>query len=402
MEFASRSSNVAIIARIHQLLEKLRAQNTPKLSYTPHVGSVTIEYDPLEICQHDLLKYLHNIELSIEATVDLSIPCREFRLPLVMDHPDIDASNQRYMQTIRDKAVYLPDNLEYLRKANGLQSRRQVFDLLLDTGYIVVAVGFLLGAPVLYPLSPKFMIGQKYNPTRLSTPGGTFGLGGTMLSGYTTEQPGGYLMVGRTLEMWDAFGTKPNFSPDQPWLFQPFDKITFFEVNLEEYEALAAEFFAGRYQWQVAESTFDVRQIYESFDAARKDPEIIEYKKRQQEGLAEQERLEKLLYEEWAQSAAASQEGYAADDAEDVTAYISNPDMLAITSPMAANVWKVEIKIGDIIKEGQIVAILEAMKMEVNVLTPKGSGDLVVRSILKKPKSTANAGDVIVVAEKQK
>ena len=44
---------------------------------------------------------------------------------------------------------------------------------------------------------------------------------------------------------------------------------------------------------------------------------------------------------------------------------------------MEANFWKVEVKVGDIIKEGQIVAILEAMKMEVNVLAPKGSGDLV-------------------------
>jgi allophanate hydrolase subunit 1 len=128
MELASHSSNVAIIARIHRLLEKLSAQTTPKLSYTPYVGSLTIDYNPLEISQSELLGYLQKIESSIEATVDLSIPCREFRLPLVMDHPDIDGSNQRYMQTIRDKAAYLPDNLEYLRKANGLQSRRQVFE----------------------------------------------------------------------------------------------------------------------------------------------------------------------------------------------------------------------------------------------------------------------------------
>jgi biotin carboxyl carrier protein len=209
-------------------------------------------------------------------------------------------------------------------------------------------------------------------------------------------------MVGRTLEMWDAFGTKPNFSPEQPWMFQPSDKITFYEVSLEEYEAAAAEFFAGRYQWQVSESTFDVRQIYESFDAATKDQGIIEYKKLQQECLAEQEQLEKLLYEEWAQNAAAASQSHAANDAEDATAYLNNPGILAITSPMAANVWKVEVKVGDIIKEGQIVAILEAMKMEVNVLAPKGSGDFVVKSILKKPKSTANAGDVIAIVEKKK
>lgn len=112
--------------------------------------------------------------------------------------------------------------------------------------------------------------------------------------------------------------------------------------------------------------------------ATKKDPEIIKFEKRQQKGLAEQEKLEKFLYEDWAHNAAAvSQEGHAPDDAEDATAYLSNPDIVALTSPMEANFWKVEVKVADIIKEGQIVAILEAMKMEVNVLAPKGSGDLV-------------------------
>lgn len=44
----------------------------------------------------------------------------------------------------------------------------------------------------------------------------------------------------------------------------------------------------------------------------------------------------------------------------------------AITSPMAGTVKAVQVKVGDAVREGQVVVILDAMKMEVPVSAPLG------------------------------
>lgn len=385
---------MAIVARIRALLERLRACTDLNLLLVPHVGSVTIEYNPLQISQSQLLARVHGIESSIEATIDISVPCRELRLPLVMDHPEIQKCIQRYMETVRSKAAYLPDNLEYLRKCNGLNSRREVFNMMLNTDFVVVAVGFLYGAPILFPLSPKSIRCQKYNPTRVSTPGGTFGIGGSILSGYPIEQPGGYMMVARTLEMWDSFGTKPGFSPSKPWLFEPFDLVKFYEVSVDGYDALATEFAAGRYQWQISNSTFDIGKAYDLFQKAREDPDVIEYKEKQRQGLLEQEEIEKDLYTKWQAEASSNgsleENGLLNGHGDDNKKFVS--------SLMAANVWKVEVEKGDILKEGQVVAILEAMKMEVKVVVPSDLVGFEVTQILRKAKSIVSTGEPILIA----
>lgn len=376
-------------------MKKLHEQSDLNVLLTPHVGSITIEYDPLVISQARILERVHQIESSLEASVDLSIPCRELRLPLVLDHPEIQNCVQRYMETVRDKAVYLPDNLEYLAKCNGLQSRRDVFQAMLDTSYVVAAVGFLCGAPILFPLEPRTIMGQKYNPTRVSTPGGTFGIGGSIISGYSIEQPGGYMMLARTLEMWDSFGTKPGFTANKPWLFEIFDRVSFYEVDVEEYNRLSQMFAAGAYRWDISESTFNVREAYDMFQGAKTDPAVIEYKRNQKQAMEEQQRLEIELYTSWKSQTTSVElpdEGYNGSSegaqANDVT----------VTSPMVANIWKILVQPGDILRDNQVVAVLEAMKMEVNVHAPRGSEGFRVQEVLKRPKSIANVGDVILVA----
>jgi biotin carboxyl carrier protein len=38
---------------------------------------------------------------------------------------------------------------------------------------------------------------------------------------------------------------------------------------------------------------------------------------------------------------------------------------IEVISPMTSSVWKVQVSPGDIVKEGQVLVILEAMKMEI-------------------------------------
>ncbi|CAH0058114.1 unnamed protein product [Clonostachys solani] len=392
IEFGEQSTNVVTIVRIKLLMEKLHALPDLDLLLTPHVGSLTVEYNPLKISQAELLNRIHEIESNLEMTLDFTIPCRELHIPLVMDHPDIQECIGRYMTMVRDKAAYLPDNLEYIRKYNGLDSRRQVFEIILETQYIIAAVGFLCGTPIFFPLHPKVLMGQKYNPTRTSTPGGTIGLGGSILSGYSLEQPGGYMLAARTLEMWDTFGTKPGFTAEKPWIFEPFDKVKFYEVGIEEYNSLARDFFAGKYQWQISQSTFDLRQVYDLFEKSKTDPDVVEFKKRQKEGMAEQDRLEGTLYDKW-QADELAEDSLAATDSNEH----GNENAVAISSPMAANVFRLHVKAGDKLKEGQVVAILEAMKMEVKVHAPKEADGLCVSAVLKKVGNIVNAGERLML-----
>jgi urea carboxylase len=109
-----------------------------------------IQFDAKIITQKKLLQTVEDLETSIESTTDVTIPCRELRLPVVFDHPDIAASSRRYMETNRPTAAHLPDNVEYLRTNNGLSSRRETFETLLKSQCLTVAVGFLVGTSILF------------------------------------------------------------------------------------------------------------------------------------------------------------------------------------------------------------------------------------------------------------
>lgn len=64
-----------------------------------------------------------------------------------------------------------------------------------------------------------------------------------------------------------------------------------------------------------------------------------------------------------------------------------------ITADMAANVWKLLVKPGDLVEPGQAVAILESMKMEIPVEVAEGG---VVESVHVNEGEFVNEGDVIV------
>ncbi len=44
---------------------------------------------------------------------------------------------------------------------------------------------------------------------------------------------------------------------------------------------------------------------------------------------------------------------------------------MIVRSDIAANVWKIEVSLGDAVEADQVLAILESMKMEIPVEAPK-------------------------------
>ena len=67
-----------------------------------------------------------------------------------------------------------------------------------------------------------------------------------------------------------------------------------------------------------------------------------------------------------------------------------------IEAPMPGNIWKIIAKEGDEVKAGDILLILEAMKMENEILAPR---DGIVSSINTTEGSAVNTGDKLVVLD---
>ena len=205
-------------------------------------------------------------------TVSNRVPSRTLHLPLAFDDSVSQAAVDRYAATIRSEAPWLPSNVEFLEKLNGLSD---VSSLLYDATFLVLGLGdVFLGSPCAVPLDPRHrLFGTKYNPSRSFTPRRSVGIGGQYMCIYATDSPGGYQLVGRTVDIWDSkavpsgdeqsMATRSsnagaNGGSTDPWLFRPFDRISFYaateleldakpaselihitdgELDLEEYEA---------------------------------------------------------------------------------------------------------------------------------------------------------------------
>jgi acetyl-CoA carboxylase biotin carboxyl carrier protein len=67
-----------------------------------------------------------------------------------------------------------------------------------------------------------------------------------------------------------------------------------------------------------------------------------------------------------------------------------------IEAHITGNVWKIEVAIGDSVSDGDTVAILESMKMEIPV---ESEDDGTVKEIRCEEGQAVSEGDVLVVLE---
>lgn len=65
-----------------------------------------------------------------------------------------------------------------------------------------------------------------------------------------------------------------------------------------------------------------------------------------------------------------------------------------VKAHITGTVWKVEVKVGAQVNEGDVLVILESMKMEMPIEAPV-SGE--VKEVLVKEAQPVNEGDVVVV-----
>ncbi|MEI2417675.1 acetyl-CoA carboxylase biotin carboxyl carrier protein subunit [Orrella sp. JC864] len=67
-----------------------------------------------------------------------------------------------------------------------------------------------------------------------------------------------------------------------------------------------------------------------------------------------------------------------------------------IEAPTTGTVWKVERKAGEPVQEGEVVLILESMKMEIPVESPRAG---IVSSMKVAPGDTVEEGQILCVVQ---
>ncbi|KAI0849395.1 AHS2-domain-containing protein [Daldinia vernicosa] len=389
----SQKAGLETSVAANNLARAIESRNIPGTFIHISINSITVEYEPGTIAQSDvvlLIKEAHQQSSDIQRP----LAARRFRLPIVFDHPSVREAESRYTTLQRNKAVYVPDNVSYVQQNNGLASRNDVFDILLKTRFLVVTVGFMSGLPLLWPLDPMARLtSQKYNPTRISTPPGTVGLGGGMFCIYPADQPGGYMMLAKSIPVWDTYALRPGFREGKPWLCEPFDLVDFYRVNLDEYEEISRQFEAGVYKIQVEETVFDFQAELAKDHEKRNLPETLEFQAKQVAAERSMRVREEKLLSEWQLDQERSH-AYA----QEITDVGSG--VVVVPSPQVGKVWKIEVNRGDIIEQEKVIVILEAMKMEIPVVAEESHRGLVVREVLIQEGALVSSGTSLVLLQK--
>ncbi len=388
LEIGAPELDLVLRFRGHALMQALEAkQLAGVIDLTPGIRSLQVHYQPETLSLANLLAVVIGEWDAVCAAQDLKVPSRIVHLPLSWDDPACQLAIEKYMTTVRKDAPWCPSNLEFIRRINDLPNLDEVYRTVFEASYLVMGLGDVyLGAPVATPLDPRHrLVTTKYNPARTWTAENSVGIGGAYMCVYGMEGPGGYQFVGRTLQMWNRYREVAAFD-GKPWLLRFFDQIRFYPVSAEELLRIRRDFPLGRYDLRIEPSELALADYQAFLD---QEAAGIEAFRSQQRAAFDAER------QRWIES------GQAHFDSEEVAPDLGEDAPLGhgqhgVESHIAGNLWQVQVAVGDRVKAGDMLVILESMKMEIPLLAPR---DGVVREVRLQPGSPVRAGQRVVVLE---
>ncbi|OTB03152.1 hypothetical protein M426DRAFT_12743 [Hypoxylon sp. CI-4A] len=393
VDTSSRKVGLDTSVAANNLARAIQHSDNPGIFVHVNISSIMVEYEPDKNAQSDVVQLIEEAHQQ-SSGLEKPIPSRRFILPIVFNHPSIREAEQRYATLQRDKAVYMPDNVTYVQENNGLTSHDAVFSILRKTRFLVVTVGFMTGLPLLWPLDPLARLtSQKYNPTRIATPPGTVGLGGSLFCIYPADQPGGYMMLARSIPVWDIYALRPGFRQDKPWLCEPFDLVEFQEVSLEEYDEIWRQFEAGTYEIQIEETEFDVgAELHREHEAISLHG-VVQFRTQQAAAEESTRKREELLLADWETNQAKNRPSGPQGQEEDKPG-------VKVTSVQVGKIWKLLVKPGDKVEKGQSLVVLEAMKMEIPIIADESHDGLEVKELLVQEGTLVSPGTSLVILDK--
>jgi urea carboxylase len=384
LEYGPNVLDLRLRFRVHALMEALRASPVPGiLELSPGVRSLQINYDSRVIDQPALLSQLLAMESTLPDTDSMKIRSRVVHLPLAFeDSATLDAV-KRYSETVRSSAPWLPNNVDFIRRINGLPTREAVSDIVFSARYMVLGLGDVyLGAPCAVPVDPRHrLMTSKYNPARTFTAEGTVGIGGVYMCIYGMDSPGGYQLVGRTLPIWNKFLKNEQFAAGEPWLLRFFDQVQFYPVSEAELSILREDFREGRATIRIEEEVFDLG-AHEAF-LTEHAGDIAAFRARQ-----------KIAFdEEVTRWQADSEVVVEAMVEEEILTIVAAEGGQLVAADISGNVWKLLVEPGHEVVAGQPLVILEAMKMEFPVHAPVTG---TVRAVHCRPGRPIAAGEALL------
>ena len=393
VEYGPIALDLELRLRVHALMLELQRLDLPGvIDITPGIRSLQVHYDARILAQDRLLDLLAAAEDRLAGLDDFEIPSRVVHLPLSWKDPAIYQTIDKYMASVRDDAPWCPDNIEFIRRINGLDSIEDVRRIVFDARYLVMGLGDVyLGAPVATPVDPRHrLVTTKYNPARTWTPPNVVGIGGAYLCVYGMEGPGGYQLFGRTIQVWNTWRQTADFTDGKPWLLRFFDQIRFFPVSHEELTEWRRDFPLGRRQLKIETETFRLKD-YRAFLAANQ-AEIDAFQARREAAF----QRERAAWEESGEFARveALAEGPAAGDGDD--AVIAPDGSELIEAPLGGSLWKMLVKPGDRVEKGAVIAIIEAMKAECDVPSPSAG---VVTGVYARENQAIAPGAALIALE---
>jgi urea carboxylase len=389
VEFGAMELDLAMRARVHVLADHIGSAALDGLvDLTPGVRTLQVHFDPRVASLDAVLDAVGGLVEGLPDADQLEVPSRVVHLPLSWDDPVTHEATARYGAGVRPDAPWCPWNIEFIRRINGLADVEDVRRIVFDATYLVLGLGDVyLGAPLATPVDPRHrLVTTKYNPARTWTADSTVGIGGAYLCIYGMESPGGYQLVGRTLQIWNSHRHHPPFEPGVPWLLRFFDRIEWFPVGAEDLLDARADFAAGRLDVHVEPGVFRLHEYEQMLE--REAAGIAEFRARQTAAFAAERAA-------WAAAGEFERREEPATAAPEPEAEVRvPPNGTLVTAPMTSNVWKVVVQPGDTVVAGQAIVVIEAMKMETVVVSPL---DGAVVDVVVTPGTQVTTGAPLVV-----
>lgn len=334
------------------------------IDVVPGIRSLQLHFDGEQLDQRAALAALISAEERLGDLEDFTIPSRVVHMPLSWRDPATIETIEKYMGGVRADAPWCPDNIEFIRRVNGLPDAAAVEQLIFEANYLVLGLGDVyLGAPVATPVDPRHrLVTTKYNPARTWTPPNVVGIGGAYMCIYGMEGPGGYQLFGRTIQVWNTHRQTDVFVEGKPWLLRFFDQIRFYPVSAEELAEWRRDFPSGRRSIRIEPSEFRLAD-YRAFLAENADA-IAAFEAHRQDAFDE-ERAEWQRSGEFDRITSLTEADAAEPDVIDVP---EGADL--VETPFGGSIWKLLVEVGDEVKAGDTIAVIEAMKMECAVQSP--------------------------------
>ncbi len=385
VEYGPLQLDIRLRFRVHALMQFLQSQQIDGLQeLTPGIRSLQLHYDSTVLPQAKLLELLQAAEDQLGDLEGAEVPSRIVHLPLSWDDEVCRLAAEKYMQSVRADAPWCPDNIEFIRRINGLDSIQDVKDIVFNASYLVMGLGDVyLGAPVATPVDPRHrLVTTKYNPARTWTAENSVGIGGAYMCIYGMEGPGGYQFVGRTLQQWNRYKQTKEFT--QPWLLRFFDQVRFYEVSHDELTEIRQQFPHGQYPIKIEETRFNLAE-YEAF-LAEQASGINEFQVERQKAFQEE-------LEDWKRTGRFNYDSEPADTEQEEERVLEDGEF-TVESHVAGNVWQCLVKPGDKVDANQPLLILESMKMESEVASHQAG---TVVEVVKQAGQGVAPGSLLVV-----